>query len=489
MLKQQARLIAGSVFIADLCLVALAFIAAHGLRSGVLPALTPEWFPRSLYSFDRYLPMMPLALIVWAFALQATGRYRSHRTVPLLREGTAIVRVTALATLLLLLFLFVFRFDALLLEGDRVSRTFITLFAVLSCVFLLSEKIALRITSRWVRSRGFNYRTLLIVGTRDTARQLAKAIEDHQDWGFQVLGFVSTPTDVRRRAAGKEPPPPEPHLGDIDDLTQIVDNNVIDDVFFAVSPRELAETEEHFLELQERGIQTRVALSSMPHGAAQIELEELEGVQMLTFSRTPSNALLMLIKRTFDIGLSSLLLLLGLPVVGMVAALIRLSSTGSVLYTQTRCGLNGRRFKLYKFRTMVEDAHERRQEVMHLNEMKGPAFKMRRDPRVTRLGRVLRKFSLDEVPQLWNVLRGDMSLVGPRPPIPEEVAEYKHWQRRRLSMKPGLTCLWQISGRNDVDFDRWIELDLEYIDSWSPTLDFKILLKTIPVVLSGRGAS
>ncbi|HSU82406.1 MAG TPA: sugar transferase, partial [Thermoanaerobaculia bacterium] len=169
--------------------------------------------------------------------------------------------------------------------------------------------------------------------------------------------------------------------------------------------------------------------------------------------------------------------------------LVKLTSRGAVLYRQTRCGLNGRSFTLYKFRTMVADAHERRQEFLHLNEMNGPVFKLKSDPRVTRLGRLLRRFSLDELPQLWNVLRGDMSLVGPRPPIPEEVAQYQRWQRRRLAMKPGLTCLWQISGRNDVDFDRWMQLDLEYIDSWSPMLDLKILLKTVPVVLSGRGAS
>jgi lipopolysaccharide/colanic/teichoic acid biosynthesis glycosyltransferase len=138
---------------------------------------------------------------------------------------------------------------------------------------------------------------------------------------------------------------------------------------------------------------------------------------------------------------------------------------------------------------MVEGAEERRRELLHLNEMKGPVFKLKSDPRVTWLGRILRRFSLDELPQLWNVLRGDMSLVGPRPPIPEEVAQYQRWQRRRLAMKPGLTCLWQISGRNDIDFERWMQLDLEYIDSWSPMLDLKILLKTIPVVLSGKGAS
>ncbi len=172
-----------------------------------------------------------------------------------------------------------------------------------------------------------------------------------------------------------------------------------------------------------------------------------------------------------------------------IALLIKITAGGQVLYRQTRCGLNGRRFTLYKFRTMIEGAEERQRELLHLNEMDGPVFKLKQDPRVTWIGRFLRRFSLDELPQLWNVLRGDMSLVGPRPPIPDEVARYQRWQRRRLSMKPGLTCLWQISGRNQIDFDRWMKLDLEYIDSWSPWLDVKILLKTVPAVLSGRGAS
>ena len=183
------------------------------------------------------------------------------------------------------------------------------------------------------------------------------------------------------------------------------------------------------------------------------------------------------------------MLLLATPVILFAALCIKLTSPGSVLFKQQRVGLNGRSFTLYKFRTMIADAHERRREVDHLNEMNGPVFKMKGDPRVTPIGRVLRKFSLDELPQLWNVLKGDMSLVGPRPPIPEEVASYHRWHRRRLSMKPGLTCLWQISGRNEIDFDRWMQLDLQYIDNWSPGLDLKILLRTIPAVLSGRGAS
>ena len=174
----------------------------------------------------------------------------------------------------------------------------------------------------------------------------------------------------------------------------------------------------------------------------------------------------------------------------LVAAAIKLSSRGPVLFTQRRCGLNGRHFTLYKFRTMVDRAEERLEEVAHLNEVRGPAFKARRDPRVTPVGRLLRRFSLDEVPQLLNVLVGHMSLVGPRPPLPEEVARYERWQRRRLSMKPGLTGLWQVSGRARLaEVNRWIELDLAYIDHWSLWLDAKILLRTLPAVLSTRGAA
>ena len=260
-------------------------------------------------------------------------------------------------------------------------------------------------------------------------------------------------------------------------------------MIFAIHRRELDRLEDLFLSLQEQGIRTRFAMDLFPHTQARVELEELDGVPLLSFATTPTSQLQLMSKRVLDIAVAALLLFIGLPIAGLIALMIKLVYGGNVLFRQTRCGLNGRFFTLYKFRTMVEDAEERRRELLHLNEMKGPVFKLRSDPRVTPLGRLLRRFSLDELPQLWNVLRGDMSLVGPRPPIPEEVAQYQRWQRRRLAMKPGLTCLWQVSGRNNLDFERWMQLDLEYIDSWSPMLDLKILLKTIPAVLSGKGAS
>jgi exopolysaccharide biosynthesis polyprenyl glycosylphosphotransferase len=484
MLKERARILAASIFLIDLALVAAAFLLAFSLRSLVLPRLVPQAFPARLYPLTAYLPLLPLALVIWGALLLMSGRYRSHRTVPLLDESWAILRVCGSGTILFTLALYLLRIDVRLLGNDRISRAWVLLFGIFATLLLLCEKLFVRVSSRYVRSRGFNYRTVLIVGTNPAALKIADSIHGHRFWGYRILGFI-----VNGHPPDQPWPGRYPILGEIKHIPHIIENNVVDDVIFAVSRRDLDRLEDLFLSLQEQGIRTRFAVNLFPHTQARVELEELDGIPLLSFATGPTSQLKLMAKRVMDVAMSSLLLLLGLPVVAAIATLIKITSQGNVLFRQTRCGLNGRIFTLYKFRTMVEDAEHQRQDLEHLNEMKGPVFKVRGDPRVTALGRFLRRFSLDELPQLWNVLRGDMSLVGPRPPIPEEVARYQRWQRRRLSMKPGLTCLWQVSGRNQIDFDTWMQLDLEYIDSWSPMLDFKILLKTIPAVLSGRGAS
>jgi len=280
-----------------------------------------------------------------------------------------------------------------------------------------------------------------------------------------------------------------PVLGRADDLPRILQQEVVDEVIFVLSRRQLEEFEESFLLCSELGIRARVALY-FPHMKARVVLEELEGIPLLTFTNPPGAPFPMFLKRVQDITASAIGMVLTAPLVPFIAAAVKLSSPGPVFYSQERCGLNGRRFTLRKFRTMYEGADRRLDEVAHLNEVEGPAFKARRDPRTTPVGRFLRRLSLDELPQLANVLKGDMSLVGPRPPLPEEVERYERWQRRRLSMKPGLTGLWQVSGRAGLDdFASWIALDLAYIDQWSLWLDAKILLKTVPAVLSTRGAS
>ena len=485
MLKERARVLTASIFVLDLALVSAAFFLAWWLRSFLFPFVFPGLVPAPFYPVSIYLPLLPLVLLIWGTLLMTSDCYRSHRTVPLLEEAWDVLRVCASGLAILALTLYALRLNELMLGNDQFSRLWLLLVGGFSCLFLLAEKLALRTLSRYVRARGMNYRTVLIVGINPGSLSLVDSIRNHRFWGYKVIGFVANP-DVEEET---EVPDRFPILGTIDDIPDIVENNVIDDVVFCVGHRDLEAMEDLFLCLHEQGVRTRFAVNLFPHTKAKARYEELDGVPLMTFSTTPERLLPMVLKRGIDVTLSTVMLVLALPVVGFIALLIKGTAGGRVLFRQTRCGLNGRRFTLYKFRTMIEGAEERQGDLLHLNEMDGPVFKLSKDPRVTRLGRFLRRFSLDELPQLWNVLRGDMSLVGPRPPIPDEVARYQRWQRRRLSMKPGLTCLWQISGRNQIDFESWMALDLEYIDTWSPWLDMKILLKTVPAVLSGRGAS
>ncbi|HEX8407423.1 MAG TPA: sugar transferase [Thermoanaerobaculia bacterium] len=482
MLKQKARVIARVVYGADLALTSVAFFAAFFIRDRVLPLIAPERFPTGLYPLADYLKFYPLVLVIWSVLLFTYDSYHSHRTIPLTREALTTIRVVMTGTVILATVAF-------LGQLSQLSRGWFGIFAALSAVLLVAEKILLRVIARWVRSKGLNYRTLLIVGTGRRATDIARMIAGHKYWGYKILGFVS---DGHRLSNGWAR---YRIYGNVPDLKRILEENreitePIDEIVFAVTRKKLDEMKQIFLMCEELGIRTRVAMNFIQNRVARLEIEELEGVPFLTFTTTPSNEAHLALKRALDVALSVMVLGLAMPIIGVAALAIKLSSPGSVLFKQRRMGLNGRVFTLYKFRTMIEDAHERREEVAHLNEMNGPVFKMKDDPRVTPVGRWLRRFSLDEIPQLWNVLKGDMSLVGPRPPIPEEVASYHRWHRRRLSMKPGLTCLWQISGRNQIqDFDHWMKLDLQYIDNWSPSLDFKILLRTIPAVLSGKGAS
>jgi len=481
MLKQKASFIARIVYLVDIALTSVAFFAAFFLRDHLLPLIAPGHFPTGLFPLQDYLKIFPLVLIIWSVLLFTYHSYHSHRTIPLTTEALTVFRVVLMGNVLLATV-------AYLMPLRQLSRSWFVLFGVLAALLLVAEKIVLRLVARYVRSKGLNYRTIVIVGTGRRAIDVARIISDHKYWGYKLLGFVSDGHRLpngwgRYRVFGAVP-----------DLRRLLESGMgvgepVDEIVFAVTRKKLDEMKQIFLFCEELGIRTRVAMNFFQNRVARIEIEELEGIPFLTFTTTPSNESQLAAKRLLDIAVSALLLVLAAPLILLVALAIKLTSPGSVFFKQTRIGLNGRIFTLYKFRTMIEDAHSRREEVSHLNEMTGPVFKAKDDPRVTAVGRVLRRFSLDEIPQLWNVFRGDMSLVGPRPPIPEEVANYHRWHRRRLSMKPGLTCLWQISGRNNVDFERWMQLDLQYIDNWSPLLDLKILVRTIPAVLSGRGAS
>jgi exopolysaccharide biosynthesis polyprenyl glycosylphosphotransferase len=271
------------------------------------------------------------------------------------------------------------------------------------------------------------------------------------------------------------------------ELPNLLRGQVVDEVILTVESQNLAEFEDIFVLCDEEGVRTRIVLDFFPHVNSEMYLDRLGTLPLLTFSAAPYDEIRLLAKRVIDVVLAGAALVLLFPFMLLVALLILLTSPGPMVFRQVRCGLNGRRFTCYKFRSMCRNAEELRAQLEHLS-MRSTAFKIQDDPRLTPVGRWLRKFSIDEWPQLWNVLKGDMSLVGPRPAVQGEVDNYKGWQRRRLRMRPGLTCSWAIEGRDNLDFETWMSLDMQYIDNWSLTLDWKILLLTIPQVLTGRGA-
>jgi exopolysaccharide biosynthesis polyprenyl glycosylphosphotransferase len=476
MLKEKARAIALGVLIWDLVLTALSLPVAYVLRHGVLPAFFPAVFRTTLSPIQEYGFLLVLILPIWGLLFYAAGFYRSHRTEPLVAEIWGAMKVAFGGTAMLALLVYGLRLEF-------VGRFFLAVFGIVNFTFLATEKVALRLLSRWVRARGLNFRTVLLAGTGRKAAQLGDFVEAHPHWGFRVIGYLDDDNGGEIRSANRWP-----CLGKITDLEAILMREVVDELIFVIEKGKLGEYENALIVAERHGVRAHVSLDIFPHVLARPVLEELDGIALLSFTTTPANPGQLAAKRSLDFALSLAFFLVTAPIQALAALLIRISSPGPIFFRQVRCGLNGRQFTLLKFRTMYPGAEERLQEVSHLNEMTGPVFKVSRDPRLTPVGRLLRRLSIDELPQLWNVILGDMSLVGPRPPLPEEMARYEPWQRRRLSMKPGITCLWQVSGRNNLDFDRWMALDLKYIDTWSPMLDLKILLKTVPAVLSGRGA-
>jgi len=362
-----------------------------------------------------------------------------------------------------------------------VSRSLIMAYLAILFTFMAGVRLAMLAFFRVHGARN-GQRHIVIVGNDAKIKEIGEKIASYADLGFSVSGYV---TDL---PAG-ERPADLVVLGSTNDFQRILETQVVDEVVCIGSERKDLEIFEKIAPLcEEQGIVTRLSLDFFPRSISRTSLDFIEDQPFLAFSPVPQQVLGLMVKRFLDILGGLVGLVLSLPLFIVVPVRIKLTSRGPVVYRQKRCGLYGRHFTIYKFRSMVDGAEDILWEIKHLSEMNGPVFKMRHDPRVTPLGRFLRKTSIDELPQFYNVLRGDMSLVGPRAPLPEEVSEYTRWQRRRLSVKPGLTCLWQIAGRNEIDFHEWMKLDLKYIDNWSLWLDLKILLLTVPTVLLCRGA-
>lgn len=427
-------------------------------------------------AFPLYLKAFWAALAVWTITLRVRnpyGQLRVQTNLTILHNGV----------LDGIFFIGLYACVAFLFKFDFLSRLFIFFYAATSVIALTADRIFLLSLARRLRKKGINARNVLIAGTGPRAQQFISRIAKHREWGYRIVGLVDPdPMLVGEDVAMHRV------LGALEAIPDILSTDVVDEVFFLVPRKWLDQVQKCILFCEAVGVPATVSTDLFEAEIAHKRIaKNLDGMSFLTLETPLVKGGALFIKRVCDILFSAVILILTSPILLTVALAVKLTSKGPVLFKQVRSGLNGRKFKILKFRSMVTDAEKQLAALKSLNQMSGPVFKIDNDPRITRVGRFLRATSLDEFPQFLNVLMGDMSVVGPRPALPNEVEEYEPWQRRRLSMKPGITCIWQVSGRNAISFEKWMELDLKYIDNWSLALDLQLLSKTLTAVFSRTG--
>lgn len=418
--------------------------------------------------------------LAWYLIFSWHGLYRSRRIGLWKAEWWEVVKSITLGTLLLSMFAF-------LADISAVSRTFLAAFFLVSLTGTLLMRTVLRLMLVGARRNGRNLRNVVIIGCGPRGESLGKELRNRPEMGYLLLGYIDDIPAPKNPLHGE----PEKLLGPLDDFEKVVEIHEIDEVFIALPLIRYFEKITKIISVCESlGLVVRIPAELFELRLAKADVDYLDETAILSLQTGTPAAVDLVLKRAIDVACSAAALLLLLPVFAVIAAAIKLDSKGPVFFLQERVGLRRKKFPLIKFRTMVTGAEKRLKELEQYNEVKGAAFKLKNDPRITRVGRVLRKCSLDELPQFLNVLKGDMSLVGPRPLPIRDVEQFDaRWQKRRFSVKPGITCLWQANGRHQIGFEHWMELDLQYIDHWSLKLDFEIMLKTIPVVLRGTGAS
>ena len=422
------------------------------------------------------LDLLPAALlfaVIWVTALWLSGLYRLNVRWRIWTEVRDIARATLGVIAFILSTLF-------LVKGTDVSRLFLLFLFIAQPAVTLAGRLVLRQIFERNRSRGRDPRYMLVAGTGSLAQSFADRVESHPGLGLRIIGHLSAPGETETIVT-------RPVLGTISDIEDVFHSQVVDEVAVCLPPTAIRYLEPITGLAAGEGKTVRVPVDPVEEVLPGAVQEEFDGFLVRSLVHDGQREVGLLLKRLMDIVGATIGLILFSPFIIGAALAIHLNDGAPILFRQERVGLHGRPFTMLKFRTMVRGAEEQLDELMHLNERSGAAFKMEDDPRITKVGRFLRRTSIDELPQFWNVLTGSMSLVGPRPPLPREVAEYDIWHRRRLSMKPGITGLWQIEARHEPDFDRWVEHDLIYIDGWSIWLDVKILLRTVPALLSQGG--
>jgi exopolysaccharide biosynthesis polyprenyl glycosylphosphotransferase len=460
----------------DLLLTAAAFGLAFEVKQYGLGGLS------GLVGGVNYLLVMLTTLGCCAVGYDFFNLYSTERRPDLWLQFRNILKALLFGSALAVFFFYIFKLE-------NISRLLFALFMLFDLLLLTASRIAIDQLQRWRCKGRLGHRHILVIGSLARACDLISFVAPNEELGYHLIGCLDPdPTRVGQ---------PVSHgvmvVGTLDDFETFILNMTVDEVVFAMPLKLIDKVHERISFAEKVGVNVRVLpdwqlqqLMFQPE-VASVYIEKFVGMPTMVLSSVPQKAFELFFKDLLDRTVAACGLLLLAPLFVGLAVAIKLTSQGPVFFSQERSGLNGRVFNLLKFRTMVANAEELKARLVARNEMDGPVFKMKNDPRITGIGRFLRKTSLDELPQLINILRGDMSLVGPRPPLPSEVKDYQLWQRRRLSMKPGLTCIWQVSGRNNTTFERWMQMDLEYIDHWSLGLDVKLLARTLPAMVRGTG--
>jgi len=469
MYEEKTLQIGRIVFILDVAATIASFVIAVFSRKAFLSDSELDFF--------AHIALLPLVLLFIISSLSYFDGYKSPGSASLLEYGWTALRATAFSIGAILTILFI-------LKIEYISRLVIVTFSVIEVSLVFSIRAAIKQYYGTCVRNGSSCSRVLIIGTGERARELSLNLKQQTEWGIEIIGHLDK--DGLRSGndiAGV------PVIGTVSDIGKILKSNVIDEVIIAIPRSLLSDAEPIAHACEEEGIKLKIMADIYNLEVVQTKLLQLGKIPLLSLEPIAQDEIKLMAKRVIDLIITVLSLPVALPLMAVIVIAIKLDSPGPGIFVQQRVGFKKRLFPLFKFRSMYVDAEERLKEIEHLNEARGPIFKIKNDPRLTRVGKIIRKLSLDELPQLFNVLRGEMSLVGPRPMSTRDVNLFdKGIQRKRFSVKPGISCIWQISGRSDLPFERWLELDLEYIRNWTLWLDFKILIKTIPAVLLTKGA-
>jgi exopolysaccharide biosynthesis polyprenyl glycosylphosphotransferase len=425
--------------------------------------------------FKDYLIMLALIIPTWAILLYISNLTQIPRTRSQVSIFFNFINFSAIGFALMFLYKHIFGLT-------NFSHYVIITFSVINLISLYSLRIITFRFFKYYRATGHNISNIIIYADENAERFINSIIE-HREWGFRILMIITDSGVIRKKFGDTIRIYPDKIT-----IKSILDVDIIDEVIYCKGTIDEDRLRSLIEMCEEIGVTFRLQSDLSPMSVSNAHLTHFEHIPFITFRNTPRNSFALAWKSFSEFWISFGVIFLLSPIMLLIAILIKFTSRGPIIFKQERVGLRGRKFYIYKFRTMVSNAEELKAQLEAQNESDGPTFKIKKDPRITSVGRFLRKTGLDELPQLFNVLKGEMSLIGPRPPLASEVEKYERWHLRRLSVKPGITCTWQIiPNRNEVVFDKWMKLDIQYIDSWSIKRDLQLFIRTIKTVLYGTG--